>query len=64
MEFIDYQSLNERKEALHQQWHSATPFHYIVFENFFTPEAAELILKNYPTTTEGGWNHYLYQSAQ
>lgn len=60
MELIDYSSLEHRKEQLHKAWHEAQPFHYIVFENFFTPEAAELILQNYPTTTQGGWDNTTY----
>ncbi len=60
MNFINYSLLESKKEQLHKEWLSAQPFHYIVFEDFFTPEAAELILQNYPTTEQDGWDNTTY----
>ncbi|MCS7018655.1 MAG: 2OG-Fe(II) oxygenase [Cytophagales bacterium] len=60
MELIDYQLLESRKDALKAQWLAAKPFHYVVFENFFKPEAAELILQHYPDVTQQGWEHTTY----
>lgn len=60
MDFINYSLLESKKEQLHKEWHAAQPFHYIVFEDFFTPKAAELILQNYPTTEQDGWDNTTY----
>jgi len=47
--FINYQKLEDRKEELSKSWNDKNkPFRYIVFEDFFTPEAAEKIHQNYP----------------
>lgn len=47
--FIDYQKLEERKEELKKSWNDEKkPFRYIVFEDFFSPKAAEKIIQNYP----------------
>ncbi len=60
MEYINYSLLETKKEQLHKEWHEAKPFHYIVFEDFFTPEAAALLLKNYPTIEGEGWDNTTY----
>lgn len=60
MDYINYSLLESKKEQLNKEWHSAKPFSYIVFEDFFTPEAASLILKNYPTTEGEGWDNTTY----
>ncbi|TAH18014.1 MAG: 2OG-Fe(II) oxygenase [Cytophagales bacterium] len=60
MEYVNYSLLESKKEQLHKEWHSAKPFHYLVFEDFFTPEAAALILKNYPTIETGEWDNTTY----
>ena len=59
-ELIDYQSLENRKDALRERWMSAKPFRYIVFEDFFKPEAAEMILQQYPDVTQQGWDNTTY----
>lgn len=55
MEFIDYKSLEERTAELKSAWNNAEPFHRIVFDDFFTNEAAEKILATYPEVEEGAW---------
>ena len=45
MELIDFQALEANRAALAKQWNDpAKPFHYLVYDNFFTPEAAEKVL--------------------
>lgn len=60
MEYINYSLLESKKEQLHTEWHSAKPFHYLIFEDFFTPEAIALILGNYPTIEAGEWDNTTY----
>jgi Rps23 Pro-64 3,4-dihydroxylase Tpa1-like proline 4-hydroxylase len=60
MEYINYSLLENKQEQLRKEWHSAKPFSYIVFEDFFTPEAATVILENYPTIDGQGWDNTTY----
>jgi hypothetical protein len=60
MELIDYQLLESRKHLLREQWMSAKPFRYVIFEDFFKPEMAEMILRCYPDVTQQGWENTTY----
>ena len=60
MEFIDFESLEQNIEKLKAEWNNAKPFHRIVFDNFFTEEAAEKILTAYPEVEQGHWENKTY----
>lgn len=60
MEFINFNSLSERQSSIKEDYQSKKPFRYVVFENFFSPEKAELIHKNYPSIEDGKWDGTTY----
>lgn len=60
MEFIDIKSLNKRIEDIKSRYQSQKPFKYVMFENFFTPEKAELIHENYPKIENDTWDGVTY----
>lgn len=60
MELIDYEALEKRSAELKAQWESHRPFRWLMFENFFKPEAAEKILAHYPTIEGGSWDYTTY----
>jgi Rps23 Pro-64 3,4-dihydroxylase Tpa1-like proline 4-hydroxylase len=60
MEFIDLKSLNERKKEIKADYQSKKPYRYVMFENFFPPEKAEIIYQNYPTIKDGKWDGTTY----
>ena len=61
MELINFAALEANKESLKAQWNDPQkPFRYLVYDNFFLPEAAELILKQYPDITTGSWDNTTY----
>jgi Rps23 Pro-64 3,4-dihydroxylase Tpa1-like proline 4-hydroxylase len=60
MEFINFNSLLERKEAIKAEYQSKKPYRYIMFENFFLPEKADVILENYPAIQDGKWDGTTY----
>lgn len=60
MTFIDFERLNSCKSELKSDYQLKKPFRYLVFENFFKPEAAEKIFKAYPVIEEGKWNGTTY----
>ena len=60
MDFIDFNSLNQRKEELKKSFQSKEPFRYLVFENFFKLDKADEILNNYPHIEEGVWDSKTY----
>lgn len=60
MEFINFNSLRERKIQIKDEYQSKKPFRYIMFENFFIPEKAEIILEHYPTVKDGKWDGTTY----
>jgi len=62
MELINIAGLKVNKESLIQQWNDPSkPFRYLVYDNFFHPEKAELILENYPNVIDKGqWDGTTY----
>ena len=63
MKLINFESLNERLHDIRDDFQSKKPFKYVVFENFFYPDAAELIYENYPTIDEGAWKGTTYVNS-
>ncbi len=60
MELIDFQSLMDRQQSIKATYQAKQPFRYVMFENFFLPEKAELIYQAYPSITEGKWDGTTY----
>ncbi len=60
MEFIDFESLQKRQSEIENDFRAKKPFKYVVVENFFKPEAAEIIYKNYPVIEDGMWDGTTY----
>lgn len=60
MEFINLASLIDRQNAIKTEYQSKTPFRYIMFENFFHPDKADIILQNYPSIADGKWDGTTY----
>jgi Rps23 Pro-64 3,4-dihydroxylase Tpa1-like proline 4-hydroxylase len=56
MELIDLGSLKNRLPEIKKDYQSKKPFRYVMFENFFSVEIAELIYKNYPAIENGKWD--------
>jgi hypothetical protein len=60
-QFIDYDRLQVHLAELKAQWNDPKkPFHYLVYDGFFKPEAAEQILAAYPDVTTGNWDGTTY----
>ncbi len=59
MELINMKSLLERQANIKADYQSKKPFRYVMFENFFSTEPAELIYQNYPLfkTANGTGQH-------
>ncbi|MFN8285120.1 MAG: 2OG-Fe(II) oxygenase [Chitinophagales bacterium] len=60
MVYIDLGSLIENQEELRRQWTSKKPFRYLVVDNFFFADKAELVLQQYPDVTKGTWEGTTY----
>ncbi len=60
MEYIDLESLEKNKADLQRQWNSKKPFRYLVYDNFFFADKADLILQQYPDVTKGSWDGTTY----
>jgi Rps23 Pro-64 3,4-dihydroxylase Tpa1-like proline 4-hydroxylase len=60
MEFIDFKRLSEKKNDIKADYQSKKPFRYVMFENFFLPEQAEIIHRAYPTIQDGKWDGTTY----
>jgi len=60
MNYIDFESLQDRQKAIRQDYQSKKPFRYTMFESFFKPEAVERIYNSYPTITDGRWDGTTY----
>ena len=60
-ELIDYDRLEAQFADLQKQWNDPKkPFRYLVYEDFFSPEAAEQLLAAYPDVTTGNWDGTTY----
>lgn len=60
MEFINYKQLTTKQKEIKTDYQSKKPFRYVVIENFFIPDKAEIILQNYPAIKEGKWDGTTY----
>ncbi|MCS6819937.1 MAG: 2OG-Fe(II) oxygenase [Chitinophagales bacterium] len=60
MEFINLESLKDRKAAIKAAYQSQKPFRFVCFEDFFYPEKAEMILRHYPDINQGEWDGTTY----
>jgi Rps23 Pro-64 3,4-dihydroxylase Tpa1-like proline 4-hydroxylase len=60
MKFIDIETLGARLNELKNEYQSKKPFRYVIFENFFSEEVAEKILREYPEVSEGKWDGTTY----
>lgn len=60
MEYINFNSLHQRREEIKVDYQSKKPFRYVMFENFFESDKAEIILQNYPTIKDGRWDGTTY----
>ncbi len=52
--------LKERAAELRQRWQAATPFHYIVIDDFLPRSFAEAIYESYPRQSADGWDRTTY----
>lgn len=61
MEFIDYENItNLKNDEISQRYHEKKPFRYVVIENFFHQDKAELIHDCYPPVENGTWDGTTY----
>lgn len=60
MEFIDLERLVKRQAEIKADYQSKKPFRYVMFENFFKDDMAELIYQNYPRIEKGVWDGITY----
>jgi Rps23 Pro-64 3,4-dihydroxylase Tpa1-like proline 4-hydroxylase len=60
MDLINFKDLLARQKEIHADYQSKKPFRYVMFENFFLPEQAELIYSHYPTIENGKWDGTTY----
>lgn len=60
MQLINFNRLQEDKLKIKADYQSKKPFRYVMFENFFQKEKADLILNNYPEVKVGEWDGTTY----
>jgi len=60
MEFINFNSLIGRQKEIKTDYQTKKPFRYIMFENFFQADKAEIIFQNYPAIKDGKWEGITY----
>ncbi len=60
MKYLDLENLQKRSELLKAEYQSKTPFRYLVFDDFFSKETAELVLSQYPEIKNGEWDGRTY----
>lgn len=60
MNYINLPALDADLPMLQTKWERSVPFRHLVYDNFFYPEKAELILKQYPNVTRGAWDGTTY----
>ncbi|MBJ6119996.1 2OG-Fe(II) oxygenase [Pontibacter sp. BT310] len=64
MRYINLDSLNEQLNSLRVEFIGREPFRFIVLDDFLYSDAAEFLLKAYPETSEGVWDHTTYIDQQ
>lgn len=60
MEYIDFEKLQQTLPQLRADYQSKKPFRYLMFENFFRADQADLIHDNFPTIDNVSWNGTTY----
>lgn len=60
MKYIDFDSLNNRLDAIRRDYQSKQPFMFTMFEDFFRKEVADRILSDYPVIEKGLWDGTTY----
>lgn len=60
MNYINFDSLQKRLNGIQIDFQSKKPFHYTVFENFFSQEMANHIHDSYPTIQNDSWDGTTY----
>ena len=58
--YIDIASLYKRLPEIRKNFFSAKPFHYVMFDNFFSEEVVDLVYENYPKIENGVWDGTTY----
>ncbi|MEM9024915.1 MAG: 2OG-Fe(II) oxygenase [Bacteroidota bacterium] len=64
MTYLDLNTLRSRLPELKADYQSKQPFRYLMFDQFFAPETAELIHSLYPTIEDGKWDGTTYLDQQ
>ena len=64
MKYIDLDSLANRLPSLKKEYQNNKPFRYVMFDNFFSDEVAELIYSNYPDIENNSWDGTTYIDQQ
>lgn len=60
MTFINIEKLNERLPDIKSKFQSQKPFRFVMFEDFFDNDVAELIHQNFPSIADGKWDGTTY----
>ena len=60
MEYIDFESLQNRSDEIARDFLSKKPFHYTRFDGFFHNSKANEIYENYPDIKDGKWDGTTY----
>ncbi len=57
-EAIDFEKWNSQLTKIHESYINASPFPYVVLDNFFKSSIAERIYSEFPTPDSTGWKHF------
>lgn len=60
MDLINMSSLDERAVQIKADYQSKKPFRYVMFENFFHPQVAEDLYRDYPEIKNNTWDGRTY----
>ncbi len=60
MQLINIKRLLAEKAEIKKDYQTKKPFRYVMFEDFFLPDKAELIYKGYPAIEDGLWDGTTY----
>ena len=60
MRVINFNELLKQKEEIKKDYQSKKPFRYVMIENFFSADQAELVYQNYPQVEAGQWDGTTY----
>ncbi|WP_436515255.1 2OG-Fe(II) oxygenase [Ekhidna sp. To15] len=59
-QLLDFDLLSQRLPKIKEQFQNAKPFRYVIIDNFYPIESAELILSEYPSIKNGVWDGKTY----